>query len=206
MAIIGGAPDLDEAHDIAAILGGAEAVAGRIMALERLVKEAGAAIVTLGESASGSQHTARNLSADLAKLHAHTESDRNEIAGLHQRIELAEQSLGQRLAKVGEAIESSRNEITQLNQRIESTDQSLAQGLARVDESIESGRNEIARLHQRIASTDRAFTQGLTTLGERAVTLRDGLGRIHERLESVESSTALQAGIHKKIEVLGQPS
>jgi predicted nucleic acid-binding Zn-ribbon protein len=212
-----------------------QAVAGRIGVLDGLMQDADAAIVTLEENVSSSQHTVRDLSADLAKLGAHAESGRNEIAGLHQRIESAEQSLGQRLARVdatiesgrneiaglhqriesaeqslgqrlaraGETIESGRNEIAQLNERLESTDQSLAQGLARVDESIEAGRHDIARLHQRIASTDRAFTQGLTTLGERAVSLRDGLGQVHARLELVENSTALQAGIHKKIEVLG---
>jgi predicted nucleic acid-binding Zn-ribbon protein len=204
VTIISGAPDIDAPHDLAAILDGAIAAAERMLSLERLQKEAGAAIVALEESASRGQHAVRDLSAGLAKLNAHAESDRNEIASLHQRIKSTDQSLAQGLARVDSTIESDRDEIASLHQRIESTDQSLAQELARVDKSIETGRDEVARLHQRIGSTDRASTQGLTTLGERATALRDEMGRMHERLGFVESNTALHAGFREKIEVLSR--
>jgi hypothetical protein len=202
MAIISGAPDMDAPRDIAAILDGAIAAAERMLSLERLQKEAGAAIVAVEESASRGQQAVRDLSAGLEKLNAHAESDLNEIASLHQRIKSTDQSLAQGLARVDSTVESDRNEIASLRQRIESTNQSLAQRLAGLDNTIESDRNEITRLHQRIGSTDRASTEGLTTLGERAVALRDEMGRMYERLGFVESSTALHAGFREKIEVL----
>jgi DNA repair exonuclease SbcCD ATPase subunit len=204
VAIISGAPDMGEPHDVAAILDSAIAAAERMLSLERLQKESCAAIVALKENAAHGQHTGRDLSAALAKLNAHTESDRSEIAILRQRIESADRSLAQELARVDHTIEFDRNEIANLRQRIGSADQSLAQRLEGVDKTIESDRNEVARLHQRIGSADQAFTKGLAALDERAAALHNEMGRMHERLGSVESSAALHASFPKKIEVLSR--
>jgi DNA repair exonuclease SbcCD ATPase subunit len=203
VTIIGGASDMDVPHGPEQIMDAATAAAERILSLERLQKEAGSAILALEEIASHAQHAVRDLSAGLAKLSAHVESDRNEIANLHQRIGSTDRSLAEGLAKLNGAAKSDRNEISRLHQRIETANQSLAQKLAGVDSSFESDRNAISRLHQRIESTDQASTAGLTTLAERTATMRDEIGRMFDRLSSVESSTALVAGFREEMDVLG---
>jgi chromosome segregation ATPase len=188
VTIIGGAPDLDAPHDIAAILDGAKAAAARMVSLERLLKEAGAAIVALEENASHGQHTVRDLSAELAKLNAHAESDRNEITGLHQRIGSSDKALAHALISVRETIEADHNEIVRLHQRIESAEQSVAQRLARVGETVEFGRNEVTRLHQQLESADQSLTQGLARVDESVESGRNEIARLHQRIASADQS------------------
>ncbi|HEX4027950.1 MAG TPA: hypothetical protein VHX18_10040 [Rhizomicrobium sp.] len=190
VTIISGVPDLDAPHDIAAILDGAKAAATRMVSLERLFKEAGAAILALEENASHGQHAVRDLSADLAKLNARAETDRNEITGLHQRIGSSDRALAHALISVRETIEADHNDIVRLNQRIETAEQSVAQRLARVGETVESGRSEVTRLHHQLESANQALAQGLARVDESVESGRNEVVRLHQRIASTDQSLA----------------
>jgi len=196
VAIISGVPDKDAHYDLAAVLAGAITTAERMLSLERLQKEARAAIVGLEESASHGQRTVRDLSGAMAELKAHAETDHNEIAGLHRRIELTDQSLAQGLARVDNAVKSDHKEIASLHRRIELTDQSLAQGLARVDNAVKSDHNEIASLHRRIELTDQSLAQGLARVDNAIKSDRNEIASLRQQVgstdrASIEGLTAL---------------
>jgi hypothetical protein len=154
VTIIGGTSDMNAPRGPAEILDAATSAAERILSLERLQKEAGSAIVALEEIASHAQHVARDLSAGLAKLSAHAESDRNEIASLRQRIGSTDQSLAEGLERMNGAVESDRNAISRLHQRIESTDQASTAGLTTLAERTATMRDEMGRMFERLSSVE----------------------------------------------------
>lgn len=173
VTIISRAPSLDAPHDMAAILDGAKAAAERSASLERLLKDAGTAILMLEDNASRDQTTVRDLSDNLAKLNEHAESGRNEIAGLHQRIEATDQSLADGLAKAGASIEADRSEIAQLQRQIAATDQTIAQGLATSSERASALREDLERFHERLETVENSaavhagFLEKIEVLGRR---------------------------------------
>ena len=154
VAILSGVPDLDAPHDFARILGGAEAVAKRFVLLERLLKDAGTAIVALEDNASRGQTTVRDLSENVAKLNERAVSERSEIAGLGQRMETADRSVAKEFAKLGETINAERDNIANLQQQIASADQAAATGFATVSEQTSELRNELEQFQQRLKSVE----------------------------------------------------
>ncbi|HEY2009948.1 MAG TPA: hypothetical protein VGH23_13225 [Rhizomicrobium sp.] len=190
VTIISRAPDLDAPHDIAAILDGAKAAAERLALLERLLKDTGAAILTLEDDTSRDRTTIAELSDNLAKLSENAGADRNEIAGLRQRIETTDRSIVQGLAEIGGAIEAGRAESAKLHQQIEATDQFLTDGLAKAGASIEAGRAESAKLHQRIEATDRFLADGLAKASVSIEAGREESIKLHQRIEATDRSLA----------------
>jgi chromosome segregation ATPase len=190
VTIISRAPDLDVPHDIATILDGAKAAAERLELFERLLKDTGAAILALEDDTSRDQTTIRELSDNLAKLNKSAESDRNEIAGLHRRIEASDRSIVQGLAEIGGAIEAGRTESAKLHQRIEAADQSIADGLAKAGASIEANREESAKLHQRIEATDRSLADGRAKVDASIEAGREESAKLHQRIEETDRSLA----------------
>ncbi len=215
MTIIGGVPDNAAAsHDVASILADAEAADGRLASLERISKEAGAAITALEDSESRDRQKILDLSAGLIKLNEYIEADREQISGLHQRVGSAYQALAQRLEALGANVEAGRQEIAGLDQRIGSTDQALAQRLEALGKSIEADRQEIAGLQQRAGSSDQAVAQRLEALGESVEADRKEIARLQQRIgssdqavvqrlealgENIEADRQEIAGLHQRI-------
>jgi chromosome segregation ATPase len=182
VAIIGGAPDIDAPHDLATVLAGAITTAERMLSLEGLLQESRAAIAGLEENASRGQRTVRDLSAALAELKGHAWADQNEIASLHRRIELTDQSLAQGLVRVDNAVESDRNEIVRLRQQVGSTDRASVEGLAALGERAAALCDEMGRIRERVASVegDVALHAGF----------QENIQGLSRRLEDAEHRTA----------------